>query len=278
MADQELDVVEKVLVLGASGYIGSAAVDRLEQDYRVLRAGLDSGIEVDITRPDQVRELPDVDAVVNAAGTGDIDGLPLDRYEWDAVNVEGIENLARRYFDTRFVHLSSLAAMGLEGDYNRGEAPSPWLPYSRSKRASEEVVRENFEDYVIVRPATVFDRETPPGLLETASRFGFIPSNGKKTPAIRKEELAEVVAVSIEGRLESPVLAAREYLPRELARGSGLEGLEVPVPDAFLGSVGLLGEMLRKIGLRVPGKIRARSIASDQSVSRQPGTLEVLGK
>lgn len=260
----------EVLVLGSSGFVGSRIVDRLysEPDVEVVTSSRSSGnYRVDITDEKQIDLLPDdVDVVVNAAGAGDLNGLWEDKPEWDEVNLRGIENLAGKYSDTRFIHISSLSAMGLEGDYLKDQEPEPKLPYSCSKLESEKKVRSLFEDPVIVRPGLVYDERMKPGMLWFFSLFGLIPTNHRKTVAIESDELAEIVVDVLEESSEDTVLAGNTFQPEELASENGLKGRKVFLPNYGVLALGAVGEIFRKMGFRVLGMVRARSIVSDPEI------------
>lgn len=63
----------KILVVGASGYIGSSVVEEMKDDAEIITAGRNSGDhKVDITSPDSIKnlfeEVGEVDALVCAAG------------------------------------------------------------------------------------------------------------------------------------------------------------------------------------------------------------------
>ncbi|MFB6190590.1 MAG: sugar nucleotide-binding protein [Candidatus Nanohaloarchaea archaeon] len=259
----------QVIVLGATGFIGRALATELEKrGYSVIRASrTGKDVSVDLTDIDQVMELPDADAVVNAAGLGKVDGLEGGRNRWDKVNVSGVENLGRRYGDTFFVHVSSLAAKGLAGDYS-GESTEPELPYSKSKRASEVAVEENFSSYAIVRPGFVYDEGEVPGLLRFAARFGVLPASSARTPAVHRQELVERIGEMVDAREEGVYDVGEGIRPAELARRAGYSGIEVPVPGPAVLLLGTFGELLRRLGFAVPGKVRARSILSDQDLVR----------
>ncbi|MFB6143768.1 MAG: hypothetical protein ABEJ98_00515, partial [Candidatus Nanohaloarchaea archaeon] len=62
------------------------------------------------------------------------------------------------------------------------------------------------------------------------------------------------------------------YLPGEMADEAGVDGWKVPLPDRVLLALGYGGELLRMMGFRVPGLVRARSMASDQDLSRLSDT------
>ncbi|MFB6143769.1 MAG: NAD-dependent epimerase/dehydratase family protein, partial [Candidatus Nanohaloarchaea archaeon] len=184
----------KVLVLGSEGYIGSAATRKfLEEGHEVVEVDREREPGTDIACGEDVEGLPgDVDAVLNATGVSCVDWLEKDIPEGQDY-LDALEKLARKYEDVKFVHLSSLAALGLEGEYS-GE-PDPVLPYSRFKRETEKVVRE-FENSTVIRPAHVFSPGKPPGLLEVLPG-PLVPVSENYTAAVRREKLVEVISSAL---------------------------------------------------------------------------------
>lgn len=79
----------KVLVIGASGTIGSKVVEALTTNHEVIKAGKGSGdIQVDITNPDSIRSslasIAPLDAIVCATGDVAFNAFcNLSREEWD---------------------------------------------------------------------------------------------------------------------------------------------------------------------------------------------------
>jgi uncharacterized protein YbjT (DUF2867 family) len=95
-----------VLVIGASGYIGSRLVTALSDSpiHRPIAASRRSGLKVDATDPDSVRAaLRDVDCVVNCVAGND-------RAMVRATEV--LCDVARVSPPRRIVHLSSMAVYG----------------------------------------------------------------------------------------------------------------------------------------------------------------------
>lgn len=62
----------RIIVVGASGTIGKAVVDALEQSHEVVKASRNGEIRVDLSSPDSIKEMytrvSDIDAIVCAAG------------------------------------------------------------------------------------------------------------------------------------------------------------------------------------------------------------------
>lgn len=165
----------RYLVTGASGFIGARLVRRL----------LDAGCEVtaaDLAPPPVIPaglryvrvDVRDRDSVQAAVRPGEVDYAvhlaakvgdwgPLREYE--AVNVSGTRHVLEalgRAGVKRAVHLSSIAAMGLDAGDLADESVGPLAtgsPYEATKGASEMVARELQRagaPLVIVRPGDVY--------------------------------------------------------------------------------------------------------------------------
>lgn len=170
---------KRILVTGASGFIGTHLVPALCRDHKVTTFGrsnaparqfrsLDLRHKVgDVTNYEQVREaVKDQDVVFHMAGLVSYKDADLARLH--AVNVEGTRNVMRACFENgvrRVVHTSSVAAFGVpplgtEGnesiEYNLGGMD---LHYCDTKHEGELVVREYFErglNVVILNPGIIF--------------------------------------------------------------------------------------------------------------------------
>jgi nucleoside-diphosphate-sugar epimerase len=156
-----------ILVTGGAGFIGSHLLGRLAsagESVRALvrrRTTLPPGVELvsgDLATGAGIDDaLRGADAVIHLAGVT----KALRSADYYAGNLRASENLARAAAarDLRFVHVSSLAAVGPSPDGQPvGEDVEPWpiTHYGRSKLEAERTVRHLLPGAVIVRPPVVY--------------------------------------------------------------------------------------------------------------------------
>jgi nucleoside-diphosphate-sugar epimerase len=171
-----------MVITGATGFLGSQLVRQLRKEYRIVALGrrdpvavgapVGPGIEwfrVDIAdfAPlrqvfERIRELGGAHLLLHMAAYYDFTGD--DNPEYDRTNVVGTDNLIRLAEPLklrRFIFASSIAACPFpesDGTVTESTPPDAPVPYARSKRAGEELMRR-YRDSVpscIVRPAAVF--------------------------------------------------------------------------------------------------------------------------
>lgn len=143
----------RVLLLGASGLIGSAVAARLrargDEVVGVSRGGGPGSVQLDIAKVRDASEwlphLSGIDAVVNCAGV-----LQDSATDSTDVHDRAVALLAAACQGSgvrRFIHLS---AVGVDR-----ETPSE---FSRSKRAGDDALTASDLDWVILRPSVVIGR------------------------------------------------------------------------------------------------------------------------
>ena len=171
--------MEKILVTGASGFIGSHIVEEaLQQGYDVWAAVRQSSsreflkderihfIELNLSSQQQLEEQLHghaFDYVVHAAGATKC----LHVEDFYRINTEGTKNLVNALLAVgmplkRFVFISSLSIMGAiheQQPYQEicdTDAPHPNTAYGRSKLEAEQWLEKMDFPYVILRPTGVY--------------------------------------------------------------------------------------------------------------------------
>lgn len=152
----------KILLLGASGMLGSDCKEVLTEEYEVIAP---SRQELDIISWDVVIEnlqkiAPDV--IINCAGFTDVDASSKEEYIVRKVNVEGPRNLAQgsARFNCRLIHISTdyvfSGRKSIPQPYFEDDPVDPVSDYGKSKVESEVAIRENAPNYLIIRSGWLF--------------------------------------------------------------------------------------------------------------------------
>jgi UDP-glucose 4-epimerase len=165
--------VTRLLVTGASGFIGRAVVSAFAQEGYALRAAVRrppqppfaANVEVaqhpDLSRAfDWAPLLEGVDQIVHLAGVAHTAGIAEERY--DRVNRQATAELAAaaaRAGIRQFVFVSSIRAQsGPAADHalTERDAAAPTDAYGRSKLAAEAAVRAAGVPFTILRPVLLY--------------------------------------------------------------------------------------------------------------------------
>lgn len=166
----------KILVTGATGFVGKAVVDELvRHGHEVYSCGrkqdtdLSNYFRADIAAKESVEKLfkdvGNLDAVIHSAGLAHQFKAPADPEAFRCINVEGTRNVAEaaaRAGCKKFILMSSISVYG-DGKPNPCDESvrcEPSGPYAVSKYEAEKVAVEICEkhgvDLSVVRLATVY--------------------------------------------------------------------------------------------------------------------------
>jgi dTDP-4-dehydrorhamnose reductase len=152
-------VTPRILLIGASGQLGTDLADRLAGPRLVAAA---RG-ELDVTDPAAVeRALAEVRpaVVLNTAAYHRVDDIERDPAPAFQVNVVAVHHLARACarHDARLVHFSTDYVFGGDrpGPYAESAPPAPLSAYGTSKLAGEYLVRQASERHVVVRSSGLY--------------------------------------------------------------------------------------------------------------------------
>ena len=170
---------EKILITGASGFIGSFIVEEaLSRGFEVWAAVRKSSsrqflqdkriqlIELDLDSEDRLKEqMKDCrfDYVVHAAGVTKC----LNKADFQRINTEGTKHLVKALLALnmplkRFVYLSSLSIMGAIREQQpyteilESDTPKPNTAYGKSKLEAEQWLATQSIPYIILRPTGVY--------------------------------------------------------------------------------------------------------------------------
>jgi nucleoside-diphosphate-sugar epimerase len=165
--------VTRVLVTGASGFVGLATLTALARSNLILRAALRKPLQFPLPAEIEIVELPDlasdidwklildgVDQVVHLAAVAD--SAAANPALHDRVNRWATERLAIAAANariSRFVFISSIRAQsGPSADHALTEldTPSPTDAYGRSKLAAEAAIRAAGVPFCILRPVLLY--------------------------------------------------------------------------------------------------------------------------
>ena len=265
----------RLLITGASGFVGTALLDRLSDDARwdvrpCTRRPVDSRVGTIewVTSPeladgaDWRSVLSGVDAVVHLAARVHVmsrsDG-PSDE-EFRRVNVKGTLDLAEQAAGAgvrRFVFLSSVKVHGDAGALDAESVSAPSDAYGRSKWAAElalgKLAHATGLEVVTIRPPLVYGSGVKANflILATAVRRGIpLPLGGirNRRSLVGVRNLVDLTITC----MEHPAAASQSFLVsdgedlstpelvRRIAKAMGRPARLLNVPEAWLQVAGSL--------------------------------------
>ena len=149
--------MKKLLIIG-QGFLGNTLSNIAKtKNFQVFQASFSNHIKIDIRNRKSVENIvkkinPDV--IINCAAKTDIDNIEKNSKNAFEVNAYGVENISKisSKYSKRLIHISTDSVFdGKKGNYLENDNPNPINEYSKSKKLGEDLVKENLEDYVIVR-------------------------------------------------------------------------------------------------------------------------------
>jgi nucleoside-diphosphate-sugar epimerase len=271
--------MQKVLVTGASGFVGGHVVHALHargfsvrclvrktSRLEFLEIAAPELLIGDVTEPEKLEAALDgVDAVVHCAGLTKAPSLQ----EYLRVNEAGCRNLydaclKRRHEIARIVHISSLAAIGpaIDGQpVTEESAPHPISYYGKSKLAGQRVAescRDELPIAILLPPAVYGPRDTDFLVYFKFVRRGIMPRIGN---SLRRFSLIYVkdLARAVVELLANERAAGHTYFVNDgcihtwmsvadtIARVMDKAPKRILVPIMVLRCAGAIGDFLSKI-------------------------------
>jgi nucleoside-diphosphate-sugar epimerase len=254
----------RILVTGASGFIGRALVTELAQAGHSVRAAMRQPADVfprsvevvavsDLTRPVEWRALlKNVETVVHLAGIAHT-GPEISEDAYDRVNRLATAELANTAHAVGIRHLVFISSIRAQSGptsasvLRETDTPQPTDAYGRSKLAAEEAVRAARVPHTILRPALIYG----PGVKGNLARLLQLSQSAWPLPLglcrNRRSLLARQNLISaIHLALESPAARDQTFIVadptpmtladivRALRAGQGRAAGLLPVPAPVL--------------------------------------------
>lgn len=194
----------KIIIVGATGTIGSKVADALAQKHEVLRASRKGDVQVDIDQADSIKKMFDkvgkVDAIVSAAGNasfGKLADLGDDDFQLSiGSKLMGQVNLVRQ----GLLHLNAGGSITLTTGVLSTRPIVGSAAISMVNGALEAFIRAAALE---VPEGTRINVVSPGWVSETLEKMGRNPSDG--TPAAK---VAEAYVKAVEGTQNGEVISA----------------------------------------------------------------------
>lgn len=273
---------QKVLVTGATGFIGKYIVERLLDRGFELRCLVRESsntqellsnhkVELftgDLTDAETLTGIAtDIDYVIHLAAMGHVSSVTQEAYnKFVGINETGTKNLIAEFLGSptlkRFIHFSSTAAMGPIGlpILNEKSIPNPVTPYQKSKLRSEKVVLDAIQNSglpaIILRPCMVYGIG---GIgefhkfycLMKKGRFPKVGFGANLTPMVHVTDVADAAVLALDHGKDGElfIIAAETSYKLDDIRNAVIKTLNVhpayPFIPAFLALIG--AKMLEKL-------------------------------
>ena len=142
-------VKHKILLLGSTGFLGSQIAKLTPENIKLQKAKFDL-LNFGLLQAELNRIEPQI--IIHAARLNPFDNDP-------AKAREAMQKLTEvvRLINAKLVYVSSDAVFdGEKGNYKEDDKPNPKTGYGKAKLVAEEVIRNNLDNFIIIRPSYIY--------------------------------------------------------------------------------------------------------------------------
>ncbi|HLC66572.1 MAG TPA: NAD(P)-dependent oxidoreductase, partial [Candidatus Nanoarchaeia archaeon] len=175
--DMKKTGMKKVLVIGATGFLGSKLMECFGKAFSVI--GTHYGppgpntIALDITDAAQVQQVfaqTDPDIVILTSALTDVDLCERDQSLAWSTNVQGVANIAAHCEHRMLIFYSTDAVFdGNRGNYAEHDRPNPINYYGRTKMEAEGIVQK-IPHHLILRSYLIYGEQDSPRFVNRVIR------------------------------------------------------------------------------------------------------------
>lgn len=255
----------KILVTGASGFVGRYLVNHLSKTDEVIACVrkksnlLPSSVQQIVSNNFFDIAIPkDTDVIVHLAGIAHNKNNSVG--EFKKINVDGTLELASKALEANIKRFIFISSIGVNGNSTHGKAfteqdtPNPTNDYTKSKYEAEKALAKLFEnthtDLVIIRPPLIYAHDAPGNfskLLMLIKLGQFLPfgCTHNQRSFIAIENLVSFITASIyhDTKIKETFLIADDevistkQLIQCLSSGMGKSMILLPVPTKLLSTL-----------------------------------------
>ena len=255
----------KILVTGASGFVGRYLVNHLSKTDEVIACVrkksnlLPSSVQQIVSNNFFDIAIPkDTDVIVHLAGIAHNKNNSVG--EFKKINVDGTLELASKALEANIKRFIFISSIGVNGNSTHGKAfteqdtPNPTNDYTKSKYEAEKALAKLFEnthtDLVIIRPPLIYAHDAPGNfskLLMLIKLGQFLPfgCTHNQRSFIAIENLVSFITASIyhDTKIKETFLIADDevistkQLIQCVSSGMGKSMILLPVPTKLLSTL-----------------------------------------
>lgn len=250
----------KILLTGASGFLGKVISTSLEREHELISLGRSSSNTIQVDLSSEIPVLPEVDLIIHAAGKAHVIPKTAEQKKvFFQVNEMGTSNLLEgiKMLPKTIIFVSTVAVYGKESG-NLLDEDAPLLgetPYAMSKIRAEKILKvwadSNNVNYLIIRIPLVVGKDAPGnlGAMIKAIKSGYyfrLGDGEARKSMVMAEDIARAIPSWINEsgvyNLTDGVHPSLVELDEYIAGRFGKKVKKFPL--AFLKAIGKIGDLI----------------------------------